>query len=704
MVVEVIDHKLEFFPSRVIGYMDNSIDKHEGNSSKNGGTTNIALRKIYGKEIIDQSVNEAYKQYLLDNNVEKAIDLLQKPIRFFIGPEVKEFLKKNTKMDSIDELLEYCKEKKIMLWRCADSSNWDVLYNSASLSMDYLRPDRNYKSTPITGHGSRSIDRWVNKVKKGDIIIIMGKNRYNGLCIALGSYQYGAPVLEFKKGPRPSIPVKYIQKTQKPLKHELTTATNPDTFFDLERLGFGEKKSLQFIENSFPGTIGNLINEIRKADQPVKNEFIPLNQILYGPPGTGKTYNTINKALEIIDPQFYNENQKDRVKILARFNELKYDPKSASGQIAFITFHQATNYEDFIEGIKPLPPGEDGHQVQYDVIPGLFKQICQDAFEIRTALNFDEAYQKYIDELQELGFLEMETPSQKKKFKVELSSNGSSLAIPMTEFRTKMSITKEMIRNYILNGVIDDWKPYTIPISEYIRKKYNIQTETKKQLPYVLIIDEINRGNVSNIFGELITLIEEDKRHGNKEALEAILPYSKQKFQVPSNLFIIGTMNTADRSVEALDTALRRRFCFIEMSPKYDLEQLDREIIPGVSLAAILLLINKRIEKLLDKDHMIGHSYFLEVKEIKDLRHAFQNKIIPLLLEYFYGDIGKIGLVIGPGFFIENGKEKSEKILARFDAYENAEDLEERLVFHLKNIEQMKDKEFEDAVRLTMVI
>lgn len=165
--------------------------------------------------------------------------------------------------------------------------------------------------------------------------------------------------------------------------------------------------------------------------------------------------------------------------------------------------------------------------------------------------------------------------------------------------------------------------------------------------PYVLIIDEINRGNVANIFGELITLIEEDKRQGKDEALEVMLPYSKDPFSVPANLFIIGTMNTADRSVEALDTALRRRFSFVEMMPKPELLSED---VDGVNLKDLLTTINHRIEVLKDRDHLIGHSYFMKVKSKEQLIDVIYRNVIPLLQEYFYGDYGKIRMVLGDGF------------------------------------------------------
>jgi 5-methylcytosine-specific restriction protein B len=167
--------------------------------------------------------------------------------------------------------------------------------------------------------------------------------------------------------------------------------------------------------------------------------------------------------------------------------------------------------------------------------------------------------------------------------------------------------------------------------------------------PYFLVIDEINRGNVSAIFGELITLIEEDKRFGSKNQLFITLPYSREEFILPPNLYIIGTMNTADRSVEALDTALRRRFSFVEMLP--DPSKLQGKIIDGVDLKLLLETMNERIEVLVDRDHTIGHAFLIDIKSIDELRNAFANKIIPLLQEYFYGNYRKMEMVIGSSFF-----------------------------------------------------
>lgn len=153
---------------------------------------------------------------------------------------------------------------------------------------------------------------------------------------------------------------------------------------------------------------------------------------------------------------------------------------------------------------------------------------------------------------------------------------------------------------------------------------------------YVLIIDEINRGDVSKIFGELITLIEEDKRIGKEHQMWLTLPYSKQSFGVPKNVYIIGTMNTADRSIALLDTALRRRFDFEEMMPNPEL--LKDKVVEGINLQTLLEKINQRITAKYDRDHQIGHSYFMGVEKKEDLERAYKNRILPLLNEYFYNE------------------------------------------------------------------
>ncbi|NWH10175.1 AAA family ATPase [Acholeplasma laidlawii] len=210
--------------------------------------------------------------------------------------------------------------------------------------------------------------------------------------------------------------------------------------------------------------------------------------------------------------------------------------------------------------------------------------------------------------------------------------------------QTGFHLQEKMQKKIYLGQEVDNTqKDYFEKVFNYFKKNYmNKQNKGNKK---VFIIDEINRGNISKIFGELITLIEDTKRKGEKEEMSITLPYSKKPFTVPNNVHILGTMNTADRSIALMDTALRRRFAFEEMMPEPELIKAE---VDGLKISEMLTAINKRIEVLYDREHTIGHAFFMDKKlELGDLAHIFKNKIIPLLQEYFYEDYEKIQWVLG---------------------------------------------------------
>jgi 5-methylcytosine-specific restriction endonuclease McrBC GTP-binding regulatory subunit McrB len=399
-------------------------------------------------------------------------------------------------------------------------------------------------------------------------------------------------------------------------------------------------------------------------DKEPENIYAMLNQILYGPPGTGKTYNTINKAISIINPNFDLTQDRNLIK-------KEYDRLVAENQILFTTFHQSMSYEDFIEGIKPETKEDN---VIYDVVPGLFLEICntaennwEDAREGNSKkLSFEDAFLLLREEWVENEEIKFPLKREgndftiigftKKSIQFKKASGGTGHTLSIGTLKDYYYKKKEIRTTGV--GI------YYPSILDKLNKYQPIIISKKTVKNYVIIIDEINRGNVSQIFGELITLIEEDKRLGKDEALEVTLPYSKEKFGVPPNLYIVGTMNTADRSVEALDTALRRRFCFEEMQPKPNLIAKEGKlkesqgILDDINLPRVLETINNRIEILSNRDHKIGHAYFMNVSSLEDLKATFKKNIIPLLQEYFYNDYEKIGWVLGEGFFVEKKADK----------------------------------------------
>ncbi len=484
----------------------------------------------------------------------------------------------------------------------------------------------------------------------------------------------------------------------------------------------------------------------------------PLNTILYGPPGTGKTFHSITHALSIIDGEdiddlISNCNTNEGRSIVKN----SYHELLRSGRIYFTTFHQNLSYEDFIEGIKPQEPTDDDDFLKYEIQDGLFMRACVEATfsylsgldhlnrsEIKEYVDYNYLFDKLFEKISDAGTLELETRAKGNKVtatptiqgNIAIKHTGKEKAYTVSRDRLMVlyerfpnpgaigNITSEF-RNAIggcnstaywsvLNAIVklkDDLSKTSRPIGydpanalNYDQKKAIVKkfwlsrdiiaNKENSAQPFVFIIDEINRGNVAQIFGELITLIEEDKRLGKSEVIYVDLPYSKKPFAVPPNLYIIGTMNTADRSVEALDTALRRRFSFKHVPSNPSL--LDTTV-DGVNLELLLSRINERLTILKDNDHTIGHAWLMDNSSVKDLQwlqKIFGDKILPLLREYFYGDYEKIGLVLGEAFF-EEITSVDPRVFARFKKGTNqASQYNQSWQFKLKAVEDLTVSDF----------
>lgn len=414
------------------------------------------------------------------------------------------------------------------------------------------------------------------------------------------------------------------------------------------------------------------IEDVFMKKQPEENSNslqvnIPLNQILYGPPGTGKTYSVRQYITDIVgqNPGLKTDNEEQKI------NNAVKDLTWYSA-IALSMYKNGKNNKYKVPNlqhqkiIKAFAATKESKKIKAT----LWFQMQSHTSESSENVNNSTKHPPYLFDktensewyLTETGikFVE-ENLSEQLEF---LNAKNSSRKIEdFYKFITfHQSYSYEEFVEGIKPSINNDEDNATISY-EYNRgifKEICQQANSDPENNYLLIIDEINRGNISKIFGELITLIESDKRvipnderifentKTQNEELVVILPYTKSKFGVPSNLYILGTMNTSDRSIASIDIALRRRFKFVEMMPK-------RELVAdfGINFADVFENLNTKIKILLDRDHQIGHSYFIKTKYENagsdELKAIWFSEILPLLNEYFYCDWEKLKLVV-PGF------------------------------------------------------
>jgi 5-methylcytosine-specific restriction protein B len=523
-----------------------------------------------------------------------------------------------------------------------------------------------------------------SQIKAGDRIVANhGTTKVLGIGTVIGPYFY-VPNADY--GHR--LPVKWDDLRQR----------------DVEKGGW-TRTLVSLSEEEFK----RIINLLPPPDPP-RSDSTNLNTILYGPPGTGKTYNTIERAVRTIEPQLTG----DHPAYKARFDALRQ-----KGRIEFITLHQSYSYEDFVEGLRPVTdPEEESTEARYRYCPGVFKRIAVQAlFDCLKpaspdagATSFDAVWNKLVEQTELDPERSYPGLTEKTAYRISLTPRGNLEGINTIsnkQFLCPRSILEKVYAAKPKGKSISSSEVMEIIVrgchSHFIAAIFNELKRIEKGLPaakqsppaasfsweqkaeivqgflngraagayvlkpaaewprYALVIDEINRGNVSKILGELITLIEADKRVGAEHSLVVKLPYTQEYFAVPGNLHIIGTMNTADKSIALVDVALRRRFQFEELRPNFDhcanLTSQMREALQS---------LNRRICLRKDRDHQIGHSYFMSVSSESGFNRVFEMHVIPLLQEYFYNDWEGLRFVLGE-------KNKKGVFIKPLDGCEGAE-------------------------------
>lgn len=497
-----------------------------------------------------------------------------------------------------------------------------------------------------TGNLTGMLNAIANEINEGDIILAKySKSDIVGMGIVTGDYRYEEKSVYGKH-------CRDISWTHKGLWHcaSILKEFGQEDFPAKALTNVTKSKYIPKILEMIEGS-NQQDNNIQTSETMMEIEILKQKKqiILQGAPGTGKTYKTASIAVGICNPTFTDFSNHQKVME-------EYDRLVNEGQIAFCTFHQSMDYEDFVEGLKPEVKG---NAVEYNVEDGIFKTICKKA-QTKEDADITTCIDKYLQSVK--GYENKQT--------IPTLSGKSELYVWWTEgndtISTRSVLSKsekgdqyspsplniEKVKMQALGeGVENNWRHYAQAFINAVKKKYDLENQVSDK-PYVLVIDEINRGNVSKIFGELITLLEADKRSGGgTHHISLKLPYSKDDFSVPSNLYIIGTMNTTDRSTGTIDYAVRRRFAFItiESRSKVIEEWCNSQSVPSDVKDAALSLFTQingngkndsnsfiakhRTADFELEDLKVGHSYFMS-KDMADLQMKMRYEVVPLIKEY----------------------------------------------------------------------
>lgn len=560
MVVEVINNHIFFAPSRFVGYINNTKDKHEENHG-NGTDTDNVLKEFYNK-IQDGRLDAVLQRELSKYNESSA----EKSYWIHKDTTIEEILKyAQMRTPNLPLEIDYDKFWHIQM-HLPEGKGGVVIDSSLMLK----------EAEPIIGTGEWNDAQCRNfkTIPNGNIVLVRRGSQVLALCQIIGE-NFISDTLS-KKYVNANFRKVRILAWASEYKQPRTGLFSQGTFSSCR------KGTEQY---GYIASWLKYMNDIAYLDKCANLLKKKHNMILQGAPGTGKTYNTAAIALKALG--INDVDMTDHKAVMKRYDSLLGD------QIFFTTFHQSLDYEDFVEGLKPhVQTDADGNfiGVTYEPEDGIFKRACN-AVQTDQSKDIVECIDDYLQKIK--GY-------QNKR------------EIP--------TVTGRSI--------------------EAVKREYHATTDK----PVVLIIDEINRGNVSKIFGELITLLESDKRSNGNHPIKVMLPYTKGEFGVPSNLYIIGTMNTTDRSTGTLDYALRRRFAFVTLKSQDSVIKQYYSDAGNDDLGSVAVALFADIKKFIENpkhlcgdmtidDLMVGHSYFMAESE-EELQDKVEFEILPLINEY----------------------------------------------------------------------